>query len=64
VPKPFYSMLPFNTQVGSDGRAGGSWCVILILRLLGIASSVDAELNKTVGSAEIRDYAKCNCSPV
>lgn len=43
---------------------GDSPCVILILRLLGLASSADAEEDKTVGSAEIRDYAKCNCSPV
>lgn len=64
VPKPFCSMFPFSMQVGSDVRAGGIWCVILVLRLLGIASSVDAELNKTVSTAEIKDYAKCNCSPV
>lgn len=43
---------------------GDSPCVILILRLLGLASSADAEEDKTVGSTEIRDYAKCNCSPV
>lgn len=63
-PKHFCSTLLFSTQVGSDWRAGGGQCVILILRLPGLAGSVDAEQNKTVGSAEIRDYAKRNCSPV